>query len=233
LRNVDKYEPLYPLNQLPANFALALGREIIYLLATRSDARMEGSDWEEIFARCIGADWAPSNVGLDDIVYRQMAWGTKTIKNNSPFDVKHVRLVCGRNSPDYSFNIKNVHNILPNELGGKVLEIWNARLRQVREKFTTVRTVVLIKGDKLLDLSVYEEDTVFFSPDEYEWQWNERNNLEGYSKAGSIHKFTWQPHGSQFTVISDVPDKRLKIHLKEPPKVRQGDVLKSIEYDDS
>ena len=31
------------------------------------------------------------------------------------------------------------------------------------------------------------------------------------------HCFTWQPHGSQFTIIEDVPDKGLVIRIKQPP----------------
>jgi hypothetical protein len=69
LRTVEKYQPPYPLNKFPEHFAVNLGREVIYLLASRGkDARLEGQDWEEIFARLIGAEWKPSNVGLDDIV---------------------------------------------------------------------------------------------------------------------------------------------------------------------
>ena len=54
LRSVEKYKPEYPLNKFPKGFALLLGKEIVYLLATRSEPRLEGSDWEEIFSRCIG-----------------------------------------------------------------------------------------------------------------------------------------------------------------------------------
>jgi len=233
LKGVEKYKPEYPLNKLPKKFAMALGKELIYLLATRSDPRLEGSDWEEIFARCVGADWRPSNVGLDDVVHGQMAWGAKTVKNAKPFEVKHVRLICGRNSPDYSFKVANVHELEPNDLGTKVLQIWNGRLAEVRKKFTTVRTVVLLKGKDLSTVAVYEEDAVMFLPEEYYWEWNEQNNLEGYEKKSGIHRFSWQPHGSQFTVISEVPTQRLKLRIKRPPLVDKGAVLKSVQFDES
>src|SRR5574344_1786058 len=86
LRSVQKYHPLYKLNDFSHDFAMALGKEIIYLLATRSSPRLEGEDWEEIFARCVGAKWTPSNVALDDVVLKGMAWGAKTIKNKTPFN---------------------------------------------------------------------------------------------------------------------------------------------------
>lgn len=79
LRTVEKYKPPYPLNKFPKDFAVNLGRELVYLLASRGTARLEGQDWEEIFARLVGAQWKPSNVGLDDIVLQQTAWGAKTV----------------------------------------------------------------------------------------------------------------------------------------------------------
>ena len=68
LRTVEKYRPPYPLNRFPNGFALNLGKEVIYILASRGTPRLEGTDWEEIFARLVGAKWLPSNVGLDDII---------------------------------------------------------------------------------------------------------------------------------------------------------------------
>ena len=66
LRNVERYSPPYPLNSFPAGFPLGLGREVVYLLATRAIPRLAGSGWEEIFCRLVGGRWKPSNVGLGD-----------------------------------------------------------------------------------------------------------------------------------------------------------------------
>ena len=60
LRTVEKYKPPYPLNKFPKEFPLNLGRELVYLLASRGTTRLEGPDWEEIFARLVGAEWKPS-----------------------------------------------------------------------------------------------------------------------------------------------------------------------------
>ena len=203
------------------------------ILATREEAGIEGDDWEQIFARCIGARWAKSNIGLDDVFLGQTAWGAKTVQNASPFDVKHVRLICGRNSPEYSYNIKNVHALEPDRLGELILNIWNGRVTDVRRRFATTRTVVLLKGKHLGTVAVYEEKAERFVVEDYYWQWNERNNLEGYEKSTDVHRFTWQPHGSQFTVVSDVPDHRLKLRIRRPPLVERADVLRSVKYDDS
>jgi hypothetical protein len=92
---------------------------------------------------------------------------------------------------------------------------------------------VLIKGSDLLEAAVFEFETIRYQLDDYWWQWNERNNLEGYSKETGEHLFTWQPHGSQFTIIEDVPENRLAIRVKKPPIVDSAKVLEGIGFDDS
>lgn len=64
LRNVNKIPPPYPLGQFPSNFIVSVGREIVYLLCTKSETSLEGAEWERIFAKAIGAQWKPSAVGL-------------------------------------------------------------------------------------------------------------------------------------------------------------------------
>ena len=68
LRTADKISAPYKLNKFPSNFHLKVAEEIVFLLATKGIASLEGSEWERIFASSIGADWAPSNIGLDDVV---------------------------------------------------------------------------------------------------------------------------------------------------------------------
>lgn len=233
LKNVEKYSPDYPLGHFPSSFALSLGKELIYLLATRNPPTLEGQDWEQIFARSIGAVWTPSNIGLDDVQHNGMAWSAKTVKNKNPFSVKHVRLISGRNSPDYSFDVENVHTEDPDKLGEMVLGIWNARISDVRKRFATTRTVVLIKGDDLTEVSVFEEESLKFLPEEYEWEWNGRGNLEGYVKGTDAKKFTWQPHGAQFTILTNVPDNRLKLRIRKPPLLNREEILDQLHFDAS
>src|SRR4030042_2831461 len=198
LRTVDKTLPLYPLNRFPKNFAFNLGREIVYVLATKGSNVLEGSEWEKIFADCIGANLRPSNVGLDDVIFQSCAWGAKTVKSSNPFSQKKVRLISGRNSPIYSFGESKLVDVEPNHLGSLILEIWNERVSAVRRTFKNLRTIVLIKSSDLTKLNVFEFDTVRYEPDLFEWKWNRNENLEGYSKSQMEHIFTWQPHGSQF-----------------------------------
>jgi hypothetical protein len=233
LRTVEKYKSPYPVNKFPKQFALNLGREIVYLLASRGTTRLEGPDWEEIFARLVGAKWKPSNVGLDDIVLEQTAWGAKTVKNRRPSTVSKIRLISGRNSPVYSFGDSEISEVDPDKLGEKVLSIWNERVAGIRKLYRHVRTVVLIKSDDLLEAAVFEFETVLYRAKDFWWQWNENNNLEGFQDNNDQHIFTWQPHGSQFTIIEEVPEDRLAIRIKKPPVVDRDDILRAIKFDAS
>ena len=92
---------------------------------------------------------------------------------------------------------------------------------------------MLIKSDDLLEAAVFEFETILYRDENYWWQWNERNNLEGFNKESNEHIFTWQPHGSQFTIIEDVPEDRLAIRIKQPPIIDRKDILKAIKFDES
>jgi hypothetical protein len=232
LRTVDKVKPPYQLNKFPKEFGYNLGKEIVYLLATKSTTSLRGSEWEQIFANSVGAEWKPSNVGFDDVVLGNCAWSAKSVKNPNPKKVKRIRLISGRNSPTYSFGETNFDRA-PGDLGEQILSIWNERVSSIREKYKHLRTVVLIKSDDLLTLAVFELETIRYDPELYEWQWNKRKNLEGYDRATRHHHFTWQPHGSQFTIIEEVPPDCLLIETKKPPNPDKDKLLEALDFDRS
>ena len=233
LRTVEKSLPPFPLNEFPKDFPFILGKELVYLLASKGKAILEGSEFEAIFATCIGAEWKPSNVGLDDIMLGNTAWGAKTVKATNPSTQKKVRLISGRNSPIYSFGetIDTHHD--PNEVGQSVLEIWNERVSAVREKFQNLRTVVLVKSNDLTEVVIFEFDTIRYDPELFVWEWNKNGNLRGVEKSTTEHRFTWQPHGSQFTIIEEIPEDSLLIKIKEPEMLNKEDVLKALGFDKS
>lgn len=74
---------------------------------------------------------------------------------------------------------------------------------------------------------------ILFSESEFKCEWNKRKNLKAYNKKSGEHNFTWQPHGSQFTIVGTVPDNRLAIRIKQPPYLNQDDVLKALNFDAS
>lgn len=69
--------------------------------------------------------------------------------------------------------------------------------------------------------------------DQYTFEWNNRGNLEGYTKDKHIHKFTWQPHGSQFTIIEEIPEDRYHLKIRIPEKLDKASILKALKFDKS
>lgn len=233
LRTVNKSVSAFSLNEFPKDFPFLLGKELIYLLASKGKPELEGSEWESIFATCIGADWKPSNVGLDDVVMGNTAWGAKTVKATKPSTLKRVRLISGRNSPNYSFGERSDQKADPTLIGKLVLEIWNERVSAIREKHKHLRTVVLVKSNDLSEVVVFEFDTIRYDYELYNWEWNKNNNLVGTHKKTGEHCFTWQPHGSQFTIVEDLPEKCLVIKIKQPKTLDKDQILKALGFDKS
>jgi hypothetical protein len=233
LRTVNKSIPPFPLNQFPKDFPYILGKELVYLLASKGKPELEGSEWENIFATCIGAQWKPSNVGLDDVILGNTAWGAKTVKSSKPSAQKKVRLISGRNSPIYSYGERIDSEVDPMHIGKSVLEIWNERVSSIREKFKNLRTVVLIKSNDLNEVVVFEFETIRYDYELYSWAWNKNKNLVGTDIKTSEHCFTWQPHGSQFTIIEDVPEKSMIIQIKQPPTLDKDKILLALGFDNS
>lgn len=232
LRTGGVKEP-YPLGEFPEGFAHIVAGELsAYMALGRTE--IEGKDWEQIFAKAIKAQWKPSVMGLDDILVPELsaAWGAKTIKNAKPFSANSIRLISGRNSLDYSYNISNVREIDTAVVGAKVLEIWNERVASLYQKYKTVRTVVLLKGPDLRQITVFEKETVRYHANDYQWKWNKNDNLLGIDNEGSS-KFTWQPHGAQFTIHEHVPDYALNIEIKSPSKIKTETILESIQFSEA
>ena len=233
LRTVNKSVSAFPLNEFPKDFPFLLGKELIYLLASKGKSELEGSDWESIFASCIGADWKPSNVGLDDVIIGNTAWGAKTVKAIKPSTQKKVRLISGRNSPIYSFGERIDTKANPNTVGSLILDIWNERVSAIREKFKHLRTIVLIKSSDLSEVVVFEFETIRYDNELFKWEWNKNNNLVGSKKKSGEHRFTWQPHGSQFTILEDVPETSLVINIKQPKTLDKEKILTALGFDKS
>lgn len=234
LRTVNKAVAPFNKNEFPGEFVDTLAKEIVYMMATKEHMSLEGNEWEQIFANCVGAEWKPSNVGLDDVVLDNCCWGAKTVFGASNIsNQQNVRLIAGRNSPAYSYGIDRITSEDPNKIGKMVLEIWNERVSAVRQIFKFVRTVVLVKAKDFSEFLVFEVDTIRYDDELFYFEWNKNNNLEGYDKKTGMHRFTWQPSGSQFTIIEEIPKDRWHIKIKAPDKVNKGVILDAVGFDDS
>lgn len=230
IRTANKYPAPWKLNEFPADFAFKVGSELIAHLAVDRTKSIEGPTWERMFATAIGAEWEPSNVGLDDIVLKDCAWGAKTVKAGNPFETKVQRLICGRNDPTYSYG-KRPSDL--QKLGGMVLSIWNKRLAEVKKNYRHVRSVVLLKGasdDEWLDFAVFEFEPKAYDLNKFKWTRNKRRNLEGRDENGT-HRFTWQNHGAQFTIIHQITESRLKFQVKRPAALEAAKILTVLAFE--
>lgn len=222
---------LYPLNEIPDDIIIKIAGYFAYLLYMgRKD--ITGEDWGDAFARAIDGSHLDSPVGIADVVKGKMAWSMKTVKNNNPLTVKKVRLISGRCSPDYSYGITDPHQDIQ-KTGRAVLGIWNERINLALDNYNPVRTLVLVRSEDCLSFCMFEQDTHRFPSNEYIWETNRNGNLIAKSIYNGKYAFTWQPHGSQFTIHTEVPINAVRFTIKRPPVVSQDRVLSTIGFDAS
>jgi hypothetical protein len=232
LRTVNKSIPPFTLNNFPNPFPFKVGEQLIYILATRGETDIEGKEWEQIFAKSIDAIWKPSNVGLDDIVFENTAWGAKSVKCQRPTRKKYVRLISGRNDLINSYDYDVQPGKLSDEHGELVLNIWNERVSSIRKFYKHLRTVVFIRSYNLIESVIFEFDTIRYDPELFYWEWKGKN-LYGFNKQNNKQKFTWQSGGQQFTIFEDVPIDHLIINVKKPDLLPKEFILNEIGFDNS
>lgn len=224
-------QELYPLNMFPEDLIQKIGGYLIYLIYIgRKD--ISGADWGDAFADAIQGTHLDSPVGIADVILDKNCWSMKTVKSNDPFNQTTVRLISGRCSPDYSYGITDPHADVQ-KTGEAVLGIWNERVNIATDHYSRVRTAVLIRSSDLQKYSLFEEDTQRFRTTDYHWEVNSNGNLIGIDDQGK-HCFTWQPHGSQFTIITEVPREAVKFSIRLPDRrISKRDALMSLNFDDS
>ena len=221
---------LYPLNVIPPEIITKMGGYLVYLLYIgRKD--VSGNDWGDAFADSIGGIHLDSPVGIADVVLDKNCWSAKTVKVKDPFSISSVRLISGRCSPDYSYGITDPHKDVQ-KTGEAVLNIWNERINIATDHYSSVRTAVLVRSYDCLSYRLFEEDTPRFRTTAYHWEVNSNGKLIGLDRNERAC-FTWQPHGSQFTIHTEVPESAVKFQIKQPPTISKTDVLKVVEFDES
>ncbi len=221
---------LYPLNIIPQEIITKIGGYLVYLLYIgRKD--VSGNDWGDAFADSIAGVHLDSPVGIADVILDKNCWSAKTVKVKDPFSVSNVRLISGRCSPDYSYGITDPHKDVQ-KTGEAVLSIWNERINIATDHYSSVRTAVLVRSYDCLSYRLFEEETQRFRTTDYNWEVNSNGNLVGLDHSGRLC-FTWQPHGSQFTIHTEVPNSAIKFQIKQPPTITKTDVLKVVEFDES
>ena len=224
-------QEVFPLGEIPNEIITKIGAVIVFRLHTgRKD--ITGDDWGDILASAVGGEHLAKPLGLSDVVTPTTAWSAKTVKSTHPFSQSTVRLISGRNSPDYSYGIEDPHDDIQ-KTGDAVLGIWNGRVDIAQAHHPRIRVIVLVRNYDCSEFVVYEELLEHFVINDYEWRENSQSNFEGFEKSTNKKVFTWQPHGSQFTIHSTIPDNAIKFKVRRPPVQTQESALKNIGFDES
>lgn len=219
----------YPLGQVPVAVIQGIGEQIVHRLAV-GHHDISGDDFGTIFANAVGGVHLAKPVGLADVILDGSGWSLKTIQSAQPFTHEKARLISGRNSPDFSLGIENPHEN-PVATGRAVIAIWNRRVDAAMLEVEELRIVVLVRNMANREFTLFEEEPHRFAPGNYVWAFNRRGNLEGKEISSGVHRFTWQPHGSQFTVIRDVPGSARKFSIgPNVPIIEPTEVLRAINY---
>lgn len=230
LRDSNKLnKKIHAINRLSKESLVDIGADIIYLVCTgRKD--LTGNDWGDIFAEAINGKHLASPIGIADVVCENMGWSLKTVKHSNPFfGCNNVRLISGRCSPDYSYGINDPHEDIQ-KTGEAVISIWNSRVDIALSHYSPCRTAVLIRDDKLENFCFFEEYLEHFNITDFNWVENARGNLEGYYRNSGVKKFVWQPHGSQLTIITEVPSTKKCFKLHHPEMIDKKIFLASIGF---
>lgn len=227
----SKSYELYPLGNVPDNVICNIGKWMVYNFAVgKSD--ISGEDWGDIFAKAIEGTHLNSPIGLADVILDGMAWSVKSVKQNKPHTADSARIISGRCSPDYSYGITNPHEDV-DKTGRAVLNIWNERINIAKEKYEPLRSSLLIRNPNSLEFTLFEHELYRINTNDYQWGLNKNGNLEGKNKETGIHEFTWQPHGSQLTIIYSIPKSAKRFSIKRPPVLDFCDTMNQIGFDES
>ena len=222
---------LYPLGHIPPDCIRAIGKHITYQRAV-GKADLTGSDWGDAFAAGIGGVHLDSPLGLADVIYGNQCWSAKTIKHDKPHSQRKVRVISGRCSPDYSYGITDPHEDVK-RTGTAVLSIYNERINIATDRYSTIRAVILVRNFESFEFTVFEHDIYRYATNEYRWEQNPNGNLEGFNIATGAHSFTWQPHGSQFTVLYDIPASACRFSIRLPQVLDFEKTMQQIGFDES
>lgn len=223
----------YPIGEIPDRVMYAVGKQLVHRMAVGT-ADITGDDFGRIFAEAIGGIHRDKPLGIADVTWERCAWSAKTIKHKSPFHTRELRFISGRNSPTYSMGIKDPFENVE-KTGRAVLEIWNERVSIASDAFDDLRVIIFLRNPDTKQYVLYEKDVQRYTPIDYGWKVNARHNFEGYDRATGKHAFTWQPHGSQFTIIlPPPPPSALMFRVKQNvPTIEAHQILRWTGYQDN
>lgn len=231
------YDAPFPFGEIPDHVIVSIGKQIVHRLAVGM-GDITGDDWGSIFADSVDGVHRASPIGIADVEWNGCGWSVKTVKHDNPFRARKVRLISGRNSPDYSLGITDPHKNI-DHTGRAVLAVWNQRINVAQDAHPDLRIMVLVRNVQTKEFLVFEKEGHRFAAENYRWEYtkprkkNAHRNLEGFNRLSNKKEFTWQFHGSQFTIHTDIPPsaRRFKI-MKNVPLVDPAVVLDYVQFSD-
>ncbi|WP_420639829.1 hypothetical protein [Candidatus Poriferisocius sp.] len=222
----------YQIGEIPDSLLTAMARLLVHKKVAKA-RDISGDEFGDIFAEAVEGIHYSSPIGIVDVAKESIGWSIKTVKRPNPYTVTSVRLISGRNSPDYSFSISDPRADIM-QTGRAVLRIWNERVEQSRNEFSQLRSFVLVRNFDALTFLAFETELSAFDLDGVYWTTNQSDNLEGIDNHHGTKRFVWQPHGSQFTIVETVPESARRFRIEhEIEEVSVEDLLALIDYDDS
>jgi hypothetical protein len=226
--NAKRRSGPHPLGEFPSSLAVEIGRHIVHRLAVGQED-ITGDDFGVIFAAAISGQHRGKPLGIADVEWDGCAWSIKTVQDERPFEKTSVRVISGRNSPVYSGGISDPFADIQ-ATGRAVLDVWNARVNEALNTYDDLRILVLIRNMTTLEFTIFEHEATRYVPTEYGWTVNKQGNFEATDEQKS-HRFTWQPHGSQFTTIHHVPKSAYRFRIKQrPAMLEEGRVLELVGF---
>lgn len=224
------YEP-YPLGQIPNQVVYNIGKWLVYNYSV-GKTDIDGEDWGDIFAKSIGGDHQNRPIGLADVILGNAAWSVKSVKNSDPFSCRKARVISGRCSIDYSYEITDPRTD-PDYSGKAIIGIWNERVKVAKSSYEPLRSVLLVRNPEKLEYVLYEHELHQYNVYDYKWSINKNQNLEGHDINTKKHVFTWQPHGAQLTIIYDISHAAKRFKLRKPGVFDFEETMKIIGFDES
>ena len=113
------------------------------------------------------------------------------------------------------------------------MAIWNERINIAQDNYKQVRTNILVRSDDLKSYILFEEENQRFRTNDYIWKEKENGNIIGLDIKTNKQKFTWQPHGSQFTINTDIPVNATRFEIKLSESMYCDKFLDTIGFDHS
>jgi hypothetical protein len=157
-------------------------------------------------------------LGIADVTWNGCAWSVKTVQDVRPFTKSIVRIISGRNSPVYSSDIDDPFADIQ-ATGSAILGVWNARVNESLSEHDDLRIFVMLRNMSTLQFTLFEFEATRYVASHYRWELNAKRNFQGYDIQTGAHHFTWQPHGSQFTIFHTVPASAYRFRINHTPRV--------------